>query len=321
MTLSDLLKLIRHYIKLVIALPIVCVILSVLVVLAMPQTYVAKATLLTNGDLALAGGFAQNQAIKYSQNDIEVTSAVQTAYRTVSIEAEGNDYGGCIAAVNATVLAAAEDCHAANSQSYISTNEATSAESTSPSFLKIAFIAAAIGLFVAFCSVIMIDVIRAPIKSRKDIEETSNLPVIGTIPNRDRGERLLANIRFLGDEQPATIAVVPSGFAGGTLTCAEIASALEHSGTAVSRVQGNPHAQGMSVVPRPGVVTLIECAPISEGMGAVYIARDADVVILCVTEWADSRKLLASVVEELQFAKANLGGIVFLTERYSEKNA
>ncbi len=196
MTLFDLFKLIRHYIKLVIILPVACAILVTLGLLVMPPTYVAKATLLTNGDIALAGGFAQTEATTFSKNGIEVSSKNDTSYRTVVIEAEGKDYGGCIAAANATVLAAANDYRSANNQVFITTNEATYAESTSPSIPKTALIALLAGLFVAVCAVVVIDVVKMPIKSRNDIEAASNLPVIGTIPTRDRGERLLANIRF-----------------------------------------------------------------------------------------------------------------------------
>lgn len=319
MTLFDLFKLIRHYIKLVIILPVACAILVTLGLLVMPPTYVAKATLLTNGDIALAGGFAQTEATTFSKNGIEVSSKNDTSYRTVVIEAEGKDYGGCIAAANATVLAAANDYRSANNQVSITTNEATYAESTSPSIPKTALIALLAGLFVAVCAVVVIDVVKMPIKSRNDIEAASNLPVIGTIPTRDRGTTA-CQYPLLGDGQPATIAVVPVGLTGGTLTCAELASAFENVGTAVTRIKGNPHAQSLSAIALPEIVTIVECAPLSEGMGAVYIARDADVTILCASEWRDSRKALANVVEELQFAKANIGGVVFILSGYSEKS-
>lgn len=320
MTLLDLIKLIRHHLKLVIALPVVCAVLSIAALLVVPPTYVAKATLLTSGDIALAGGYAQKEAAVYSQNGIVVTSRNDTTYRTVVIEAEGKDYGGCIAAANATVLAAANDYREANNQVSITPNEATYAVSTSPSIPKTALIAFLAGLFLAICVVVLIDMIKSPIKSRVDIEETSNLPVIGTIPNRDRGERLLANIRFINDDQPETIAVVPVGFSGGTLTCAELASAFEHGGVSTTRVKGNPHAQSFNVAALPEIVTIIECAPLSEGMGAVYIAKGADITILCVREWSDSRKELAAVVEELNFAKAKIGGVVFLTSGYGKRD-
>lgn len=176
------------------------------------------------------------------------------------------------------------------------------------------------GLFVAICLIVLIDILKTPIKSKSDIEAAADLPVIGTIPNRARGERLLANIRFICDEPPSTIAVVPVGLTGSTLTCAELTSALEHSKVSVSRVQGNAHAEGFNHVSLPGIVTIIECAPLSEGVGAVYIAKEADITILCATEWRDSRKALAAIVEEFRFAKIKLGGVVFLTSRYPEKS-
>lgn len=316
MTLSDLFKLIRHYLKLVIALPLVCVLCSVAVVAIAPATYIAKATLLTNGDIALAGGFAQSEAAVYSKNGIQVTSSADTALRTITIAAEGDDYGGCIAAANATVIAAGEDYQRVNDQVSVSVNEATSADTTSLGIFKTAVIALFIGFFIAICALLIIDMIRTPIKSKTDIESASGLPVLGVIPNRDRGERLLANIRFLGDEPPTSIAVIPVGLTGGALTCAELTSAFEHAGVPVSRIKGNPHAEGFSSVPMLGVISIVECSPLSEGMGALYIAKETDVTILCVSEWRDSRKVLSSIVEELKFVKANLGGAVFLTSGY-----
>lgn len=50
MTLADLLKLIRHYAKLVVVIPLVSGIIAAGAVFFLPPTYEAKATLLTNGD-------------------------------------------------------------------------------------------------------------------------------------------------------------------------------------------------------------------------------------------------------------------------------
>lgn len=320
MTLLDLLKLIRHYLKLVIILPIVCAVLTAAVFVFMPSTYTAKATLLTNGDIALAGGYIQSAAAVYSQNGIEVTSKTDTSYKTITVTAQGNDYGGCIAAANATVLAAAEGYRNVNSQISVTTNEATFAENTGSSMPKTVLAALLAGFFVAICIVIIIDVVKAPIKSRNDIEAVSNLSVIGTIPNLDRGERLLANIRFLREELPSVIAVVPVGLSGGTLTCAELSSAFERAGIAVTRIKGNPHAEGLNHTRLPGVVALVECAPLSQGMGAAYIAKEADMTILCASEWQDSCKALTFVVEELNFAKAKLGGVVYIAGRHRSKS-
>lgn len=317
MTFSDLIKLIKRYIKLVILVPLICIVVSITTVLLLPNTYVAKATLLTSGDVSLAAGFAQSEAAFYSQNDIFVTASTETGYRTISIEAEGKDYGGCIAAANATVLAAADDCREVTEKVSVTANEATFASSTSPSLIKTGLVAFVVGLFVAICVIIIFDIVKAPIKSGQDAEDAAELPVIGVIPNRDRGERLLANVRFLSDEIPSTIAVVPAGLTGTTLTCAELTSAFENAGFSASRVKGSAHAQGLNTIAIPGVISIIECASLDEGVGAVYIAREADLTIVCVNQWIDTRKSLESVVDELKFAKAKVKGIVYLSSRYS----
>ena len=315
MTLSDLLKLIRHYAKIAVALPIACAIIAVVVSFLVPQTYEAKSTLLTNGDIGLAGGFAQSEAEALSQDGITVTSKTDTASRTITVTAESSNYDASIEAANKAVLAAAEDMRSVDGLISVSTNEATYAESVSPGIPAIALIALVTGIFLVICIVLVLDAMKAPIRSQKDVEELLELPVIGNIPNRDRGERLLANVRFSTDERPSTIAVVPTGLTGATLTCAELASAFEHSGTGVCRVKGSPHAESINEVALPGMVTIIECAPISEGMGAVYIAKEADLTILCVREWADSRRTLASVMGELEFAQSNVGGAVYLSAK------
>ena len=315
MTLSDLAKLIRHYLKLVIAVPVVCVVITAVIALVAPQDYEAKSTLLTNGDVSLVGGYAQSEAEAFSQNGIEVSTATDVAYRTTTVIVEGNDRDACIAAANATVRAAAEDVHAVAPEYAISTNEAATAENVSPSILKLMLIALLVGLFLSLCVVILIDAIKKPIKSKSEVETLLGLPVIGMIPNRDRGERLLANVRFSSDETPTSVAIVPAGLTGATLACAELANAFEHSGTAVCRVKGNPHAESIGNVSLPGIVSIVECSPISEGMGAVYIAKEADMTILCIREWLDSRKALTSIAEELKFAKANTIGAIFLTSK------
>lgn len=319
MTFLDFFKLVRYYLKTLVAILLVCCIVSAVVVLVIPATYTAKAVLLTSGDVALASGFAKSEATFFSKDGVIVDTTPQAAYRTVNIEASGRDYGAVISAANATVAAAAQDCREANNSVSVTANEATYAEVTSLSLPKAMLIALCAGLFIALCFILLKNMIKTPIKSKNDIEAASGLSVIGTIPNHDRGERLLANIRFLTEESPKTIAVIPTGLTGASLTCAELAMAFENSGFAVSRIQGNAHAQNIGTIATSGVVSVIECPPLSEGVGAVYIAREADITILSACEWVDSCKALESIVEELRFAKANIGGVVFLAGKYGSK--
>ena len=314
MSLCGLGKLIRHYLKLVIALPVACALVAWLVFTVMPSTYQATATLVTNADLAIASGYAQNEASRYSQNGIEVTFSAVSSTQSIVLTSEGKDYGGCIAAVNATVLAVGDDIHALDSETLVDINEATIAINISQSSIKMAMLAFFIGLFIALCIVIILDMVKSSIKSRTDIEESSGLCVLGEIPARDKGERLLANIRFVAGKTPSTIAIIPVGGSGGAITCAELTNVLAHSGVRANRVKAEAHAQGLKVDQSAGITTVIECKPLSEGMGAAYISRDAELTVLCATEWLDSRKALKNVVEELNLAKAKIGGVVFLVD-------
>ena len=315
MTFSDLLRLLRHYLKIAIAIPIACAVITVVVTLLTPSTYEAKATLITDADIALTGGFAQSEAELFSQNGITVTSKADTAYRTITIFAEGSDYNGCISAANSAINATADEIRKVNAAFTITTNEATYAERISPGLLKLIAIALVLGVFLSICVLIVIDAIKKPIKSENDIVALFDLPIIGRIPNRDRGEKLLANIRFLSEEPLNTIAVIPAGLTGATLTCAELTSVFEHSGVAVSRTKGNPHAEGFKSAALPGILTIVECPSLSEGIGSVYIAKEADITILCVREWLDSRSALSNMIDELHLAKANIIGVVYLATK------
>ena len=141
MTFSDLLRLLRHYLKIAIAIPIACAVITVVVTLLAPSTYEAKATLITDADIALTGGFAQSEAELFSQNGITVTSKADTAYRTITIFAEGSDYNGCISAANSAINATADEIRKVNAAFTITTNEATYAERISPGLLKLIAIA------------------------------------------------------------------------------------------------------------------------------------------------------------------------------------
>lgn len=315
MTFSDLLRLLRHYLKIAIAISIACAVITVVVTLLAPSTYEAKATLITDADIALTGGFAQSEAELFSQNGITVTSKADTAYRTITIFAEGSDYNGCISAANSAINATADEIRKVNAAFTITTNEATYAERISPGLLKLIAIALVLGVFLSLCALIVIDAIKKPIKSENDIVTLFDLPIIGRIPNRDRGEKLLANIRFLSEEPLNTIAVIPAGLTGATLTCAELTSVFEHSGVAVSRTKGNPHAEGFKSAALPGILTIVECPSLSEGIGSVYIAKEADITILCVREWLDSRSALSNMLDELHLAKANIIGVVYLATK------
>lgn len=314
MTLFDFGKLLRHYLKLIIVLPIACAVVSGCFLALMPKTYQAISTAVISADLTVINGFAQNESVKYSQNGIAVSSEANVANQTIVITAEGNDYGGCIAAANAAILALGDDVRNVDPNSMVDIREATSANNISQSIPRSVFLAFFLGLVLAIFIVIIIDAVKMPIKSRFNIENNTDISVIGEIPSRDRGECLLANIRFIAGCTPSVIAVVPVSGVGAAATCAELTNALIKAGEKTNRVKANAHVQGLKSELQAGIITVVECLPLAEGMGAAYIARDADLTIICVAEWLDSCKALSNVIRELNLAKAKLGGAVLLID-------
>ena len=156
---------------------------------------------------------------------------------------------------------------------------------------------------------------KLPIKSRKDVEDESGFPVLGVAPSLEGGERLLANLLFCCNMRPSTIAVVPVGAeTTAPIVARELAEALERSDVRVKLVKGSPHAKKFQVTVPEDAAIVVSCEPLDAGMGAAYIAHNADVTVLCVSEWTDSKRQLAATVQELELAKANIAGMAYLPE-------
>lgn len=79
-------------------------------------------------------------------------------------------------------------------------------------------------------------------------------------------------------------------------------------------MKGSPHAKKFQVTVPPDAAIVVSCEPLSVGMGAAYIAHNADATVLCISEWTDTRKQLLSTIRELELAKANIAGIAYLPE-------
>lgn len=315
MTLRDYLLIIRRNLKLMIALPIVFVLFTVIWCFFTQTTYTATASFVTNGDLAFAKGIADTQAATYSNADVNVACTSVSSSKQIAITASGPDSSICIETVNNVAREAAKKCEEATSNVSIAVSEANYAANNTRSLLENAFIAMCLGILLAFCIIVFLDYIQCPIRSRKDAETSSALPVLGEVPSPEGGERLLANTQFRYGERPSTIAVVPVGTeATAPITARELAGALERSDVRVKLVKGSPHAKKFQVTVPEDAAIVVSCEPLDVGMGAAYIAHNADVTVLCVSEWTDSRRQLTATVQELELAKANTAGIAYLPE-------
>lgn len=193
--------------------------------------------------------------------------------------------------------------------------EATSAVRNTPSPLRVAATAFALGLFVAICIVVLIDIAKAPIKSREDAENACELPVLGTGTSVEDGDRILANLQFACGKRPSTIAVVPIGQADSAVVISnELVNALERSSVRTRIVKGSPHARKFKVSVPEDAAVVVCCPPLAAGAGASYIANSSDATVLCVTEWTDSKRQLLATMRELELAKANIAGLAYLPE-------
>lgn len=315
MTILDLMRLIQRHLKLVIALPIIFAVVALAYSFFIQASYTATANFITNGDLAFAQGLASKEATSYAKSGVQISCSSQSSNKQVTISATGSDATQCIEAAN-TVANNAVSQYKSSSSSVIATvTEATSAVRNTPSPLRVAATAFALGLFVAICIVVLIDIAKAPIKSREDAENACELPVLGTGTSVEDGDRILANLQFACGKRPSTIAVVPIGQADSAVVISnELVNALERSSVRTRIVKGSPHARKFKVSVPEDAAVVVCCPPLAAGAGASYIANSSDATVLCVTEWTDSKRQLLATMRELELAKANIAGLAYLPE-------
>ena len=315
MTILDLMRLIQRHLKLVIALPIIFAVVALAYSFFIQASYTATANFITNGDLAFAQGLASKEATSYAKSGVQISCSSQSSNKQVTISATGSDATQCIEAAN-TVANNAVSQYKSSSSSVIATvTEATSAVRNTPSPLRVAATAFALGLFVAICIVVLIDIAKAPIKSREDAENACELPVLGTGTSVEDGDRILANLQFACGKRPSTIAVVPIGQADSAVVISnELVNALERSSVRTRIVKGSPHARKFKVSVPEDAAVVVCCPPLAAGAGASDIANRSDATVRCVAAWTDSKRQLLATMRELELAKANIAGLAYLPE-------
>lgn len=213
MTLLELLKLLRKHLKLVIALPIVCAIVTAAVAWAvLPNTYTANVSLyvltrssddtesLSNTDLSASQMLTNDmtELIKSDRvmndtasmlqmksldgYDIDVQSGTTTRVLTVSVT---GDSARAVAIV-ANGLAETADSVAKEVMEVKSVNVIDEAsEPTAPSgppramYTGVAFLA---GIFLAIATVVLMDMLNTRVRTAEEAAELLGVPIIGRIP-------------------------------------------------------------------------------------------------------------------------------------------
>lgn len=219
MTLLELLTLLRKHLKLVIMLPIVCMVaMGLASVLMMNDTYTATTDMYvlassegSNSSSALSSDLSASQMLANDvatllQSDRVMTDAAdqlglpnlrgyditvtsESTTRVITLQVTSSDAQG-----SANVANALADCvsnvaqEVMNVESVNVIDEASTPEAPSgPNRMLYVAVAAMAGLFAAVAIVVLMDVIDTRVRSAEDVEELLELPVIGRIPEMKGG--------------------------------------------------------------------------------------------------------------------------------------
>ena len=219
MTLLELLTLLRKHLKLVIMLPIVCMVaMGLASVLMMNDTYTATTDMYvlassdgSNSSSALSSDLSASQMLTNDvatllQSDRVMTDAAdqlglpnlrgyditvtsESTTRVITLQVTSSDAQG-----SANVANALADCvsnvaqEVMNVESVNVIDEAPTPEAPSgPNRMLYVAVAAMAGLFAAVAIVVLMDVIDTRVRSAEDVEELLELPVFGRIPEMKGG--------------------------------------------------------------------------------------------------------------------------------------
>lgn len=152
------------------------------------------------------------------------------------------------------------------------------------------------GLFAIVCVLALLDALRRPIKSKKDIARITQIPVLSEGFSAQSVERLWVNLGFVAiDKMLGSVCLL--SVAGEA--CSTMGEAL--------RGYAESHSAESSA---PSVSVDVEA--VQGDMDGIKAARGSDVTVLVVRSWKDKASDIVSALEELQLAKVCVAGIALV---------
>lgn len=307
MTLSDLGKLIAHFWKWVVVIPILCALIVGGVAYMQPAEYEATTTITASGEIGALGGIASTAAAERSGNGVKITAKADTTSKLVKVTASGKDGKACmLASISAARRAVDRAESMFPAQNYSLSNASTFKDaSTNP--IKVALLAFCVGVFTVLCILVGWSSIKRPVISPSDLARSTKLPILGAVPFDDEGERLFANLMFAcdGDRVNKTISVcvIPtSARTGIDAIVVSLEEAAKRNAYAFeSKIVAASQHEVEVLSPTEGErrLRVLQCAPLAEGMGAAFAGRSCNLVVIAVSGWVDSLKQVEMSLDEL----------------------
>lgn len=183
MTLLELMRLLKHKLAWVIAVPIVCAVLCAgITAFVLPAKYSATAVINATAEAGSVGSIAESAAKEAaSQSGVTAKEKTDTNSKTITITMTGKNTSSIMSALNASVDATNEKVASIYGEKVVlNSTIASNVTDESPNPLKYGAVALIAGLFVVVCIVVLIDMVKAPIHSKEEVEETYEIPFLGS---------------------------------------------------------------------------------------------------------------------------------------------
>ena len=279
---------------------------------------------------ATAKADATTQSIDFTATGASADDAVSTvnaiAYESadaiqVTLAQQGDAYWDSVN--EAGSLGAASDAFAPGTTSadrvaalkscvFTVAEASAAAGSGSSNVVKYAVVGLLGGLFAVGCALVLVDAMRRPLKTKDNVRECTDAPVLAQGATPQDGERLWANVQFASEEPVGSVGVVPVSAVDTQQLCGVLKTAMEAQWPQahVVAIEGGDLAAATRAGDSAGAV--LKCAPLADGMAAAYGARAAQATIVVARTWKDSQAALCDTLKELQLAGGNVVGIVLV---------